>query len=137
MRDALGSLRGRRASNVGNSGKGDGEAERGRERLAELGDEVDEGGVEGEELRASNRVGHLRLLAKSDINLGEAGLTEDTLIGDSLVLHADPNKEREKWSFFPSVGEGDGVDRGPQDAAIVEELIEPGACDRVAVDRLR
>ena len=93
------------------------EAERGRERFAELGDGVDEG-VEGEELRVSDRVGYLRL-AKSDLNLGEAGLTEDTLIYRRLVLHADPNKERAKWLLFPSVGEGDGVDRGSHDAARV------------------
>jgi len=40
---------------VGRLQRGDGEAERGREGLAELGDRVDEG-VEGEELRATERV---------------------------------------------------------------------------------
>ena len=52
---------------VGRLQRGDGEAERGREGLAELGDRVDEG-VEGEELRATHRARHLRL-AESDLNL--------------------------------------------------------------------
>jgi hypothetical protein len=136
---------------VGRIEWGDGEAERGRERLAELGDRVDEG-IEGEELRATNRVGHLRL-AKSDLNLGEAGYSEDTLDGaggshcilegESLGHHANPHQEWAKRRLLPGVGEGDGVDRGPLDAARVEGLVdvrtdlEPGACDRVAVDRAR
>jgi hypothetical protein len=136
---------------VGCFERGDGDAERGHERLAELGDGVDEA-VEGEELWASNIVGHLRL-AKSDLNVGEAGLTEDSLDGvggshrivevQSLVLHADPHQERAKQQLLPGVGEGDGVDRGPLNAARVEELgdvrtnLEPGACDSVAVDRAR
>jgi len=43
---------------VGRSEWGDGEAKRGCEGLAELGNEVDEG-VEGEELRATQRAPHL------------------------------------------------------------------------------
>jgi len=55
---------------VGRLERGNREAECGRERLAELGDGVEER-VEGEEFRTTNRVGHLRF-AKSNLNLGEA-----------------------------------------------------------------
>ena len=54
--------------------------------------------------------------------------------------HADPDQERAKRRVLPGVGEGDGVDRGPLDAARIKELVdfcaylEPGVCDRVAVD---
>jgi len=136
---------------VGRPERGDGEAERGREGLAELVDGVSEG-VEREELRATHRARHLRL-AESDLNLGEAGLAEDgldgvggshcSLEGERLVLHADPHQERAKWRPLPGVGEGDGIDRCPLDAESIQGLVdvgtdlEPVACDGVTVDRAR
>lgn len=63
-------VEGARALVVGRLERGDGEAERGHEGLAELGDGVEE--VEGEELRASNRPTDDRL-AESELDLGEAG----------------------------------------------------------------
>ena len=134
---------------MGRPERGDGEAERGCERLAKLGDVVDDG-VEGEELWAS-RVGYLGL-AKRDLNLGEAGLAEDPLDGvggsdrifeeESLGLHADPYEERTERCRLPGVCEGDRVDRCSLDAARVEELVnvrtdlKPRACAvMVTVDR--
>jgi len=134
---------------VGRPERGDGEAERGREGLAELGDGVSEG-VEGEELRATHIAHHLRL-TESDLDVGEAGLAEDvlddiggshgSLEGQCLILHADPHQERAKRRLLPGVGEGDGIDRGPLDAEGLEGLVdvgtdpEPVVCDGVTIHR--
>lgn len=54
------------------------------------------------------------------------------------MLHADPPQDLATRRLLLGVGESELVDRGPLDVARVEGLVdEPGACDRVAVDRGR
>jgi len=135
---------------VGRLERGNEEAGRGREGLAGIGDGVDEG-VEGVELRATKRVGHLRL-AESNLNTGEAGLADDSTLdvlggshcnleGESLGPHADPHQERAKRLLLPFVGEAEAVDRSPHDVARGEVFLGvltdlgPGVCDWMVTDR--
>ena len=141
-------VEGTSALRVGCSEWGNGEAKCGCEGLAELRDRVSEG-IEGEELWATDRAGHLRLM-KGNLNLREASLTEDTLDStgsrhhiakrERLAPHPDPHQEWTKWYILPCISKANRVNQCPLDAARVKPLVDvctnlkPGICDRVVVD---
>jgi hypothetical protein len=136
---------------VGRLGRGNGETERGRKGMSELGDGIEEG-IEGRELRATTREGRSPL-SDSDVDVGETGLGEDRsldvvgsllrgLESERVGWHADDHEEGAKGGLLPSVGKSGAHDRGELDTELsvqiclcVLEEPAPDGCDGVVVNR--
>ena len=149
---AAAEVEGDRTLVVGRLGWGNGETERGRKGMPELGDGVEEG-VEGWKVRTAAREGR-RPLSDSDVDVGEAGLGEDRALdviggflcgleGERVGWHADDHEEGAKGGLLTSFGESGAHDRGELDTELsvqvclgVLEEPAPDRCDGVAVNRV-